>query len=92
MKHTKVDRNGRVLLPAAIRRALGLQEGSELLVTLEDDGRVVLLPPASAWTRVQALFDGAAPPRSVVDELLNERREEARREADGGSRDDLLGA
>lgn len=51
VERTKVDRNGRVLLPAAIRRGLGLREGSELLVTLEEGGRVVLLTPASAWTR-----------------------------------------
>lgn len=92
MTLTRVDQNGRVLLPAAIRRALGLLYGSELLVTLEEDGRVVLTTPATAWTRVQALFNGAAPPRSVVDELLDERREEARREANAGTGNDLLGA
>jgi len=84
VKQQRVNQKAHVLLPAAIRRGLRLREGSELLVTLEEDGRVVLLTPASAWTRVQALFDGAAPPPSVVNELLDERREEARREADGG--------
>ena len=59
VQRTKVDANGRVLIPAAIRRALGLREGSELLVTLEDDGRVVLVTPANAWARVQGMFDGS---------------------------------
>jgi AbrB family transcriptional regulator, stage V sporulation protein T len=86
---TKVDQNGRVLLPAEVRRALGLRQGSELLVTLEDGGRLVLSTPTGAWARLQALYDG--PPAVVVDELLAERRAEAHREAGHGSAD-LLGA
>lgn len=87
-----MDQNGRVLLPAAIRRSLGLRQGSELFVSLNDDGRVVLITPTNAWTRVQALFEAAAPPRSVVDELLEERREEARGEGADGSGDGFFGA
>lgn len=37
--------------------------------------------PGAAWARAQALFDGVAPQRSVVDELLDERRADAAREA-----------
>jgi len=92
VQRTKVDRNGRVLVPAAIRRALGLRDGSELLVTLEPDGRVVLTTPTTAWARVQELAKGAAAGGSVVDELLRERRADAGREDAGGSVDDLLGA
>lgn len=92
MYRTKVDRNGRVLVPAAVRRALGLRDGSELLVTLEGGGRVVLITPATAWARLQDLAKGAAAGQSVVDELLRERRADAQREDGGGSVDDLLGA
>lgn len=91
MQRTKVDENGRILLPAPIRRALGLRQGAELLLTLEEEGRVVLATPANAWTRVQALFDGQARP-SVVDELLAERLAEARREGDDDPVHDQLGA
>lgn len=87
---TKVDQNGRVLVPAAIRRLLGLQTGSELLVTVED-GRVLLVTPTDAWAAVQRLSEGVAPQRSVVESLLDERRAEARREAADGV-DDLRGA
>ncbi|MGI8681135.1 MAG: AbrB/MazE/SpoVT family DNA-binding domain-containing protein [Mycobacteriales bacterium] len=91
MHRTRVDQNGRVLVPASIRRALGLREGSELLVTLEPDGRVALVPHSTAWARVQALTEGVERRGSVVEELLRERRTEARREDASGSVDDLLG-
>lgn len=92
MEHTKVDRNGRVLVPASIRRALGLRDGSELLIGLEPGGRVVLVTPGTAWARVQELGRAASPGGSVVDELLAERRADASREATDGPVDDYVGA
>lgn len=91
MHRTRVDQNGRVLIPAPVRRALGLRNGSELLVTLEQDSRVVLVSPATAWARVQELGTAAKPRGSVVGELLLERRAEARREDTGDAVDDLFG-
>jgi len=80
MVRTTVDQNGRVLVPAAMRRALGLRTGSELMVELDGAGRLVLIAVQDPWARVQALFDEAAGSASVVDELLAERRAEAARE------------
>jgi antitoxin PrlF len=75
-----VGAKGRVVLPAPIRRALGLAEGSELLARVED-GAVVLEPRAVAVGRLQALVRASVPERSeLVGELLAERRAEARRE------------
>jgi AbrB family looped-hinge helix DNA binding protein len=47
MNGTKVamDRAGRIVLPKRIRDALGLEPGVELDL-LEEDGRIVLEPPA----------------------------------------------
>ena len=75
-----VGAKGRVVLPAPIRHALGLAEGSELLARIEG-GAVVLEPRAAAVERLQELVRSAVPKRSqLVDELLAERRAEARRE------------
>ena len=75
-----VGAKGRVVLPAPIRHALGLAEGSELLARVEG-GAVVLEPPAAAVGRLQALVRSSVSERSdLVDELLAERRAEARRE------------
>jgi AbrB family looped-hinge helix DNA binding protein len=67
---------GRVVLPASIRRALGLEQGAELLVRVEGDG-IVLEPRGAALRRLRSFFDGVPPGSSLVDEVLAERRREA---------------
>lgn len=76
----QVGAKGRVVLPAAIRHALGLEEGSELLARLDGDA-IVLEPRTAAVERLQALVRGGRRGRSdLVDELLAERRAESRRD------------
>jgi AbrB family looped-hinge helix DNA binding protein len=75
----KVGPKGRVVVPAPIRRQLGIEEGTELLARIEGDG-IVLEPRTAALRRLQALFAHIPRDVSLVDELLAERREEARRE------------
>jgi AbrB family looped-hinge helix DNA binding protein len=76
----KVGPKGRVVVPAPIRRELGIQEGTELMARVEGEG-IVLEPRSVALRRLQALVREAVPEGvSLVDELIAERREEARRE------------
>jgi len=77
----KVGPKGRVVVPAQIRRELGIEEGTELMARVEGDG-VVLEPRAAALRRLRKLFAHIPRDRSLVDELIAERREEARREAE----------
>ncbi len=75
-----VGAKGRVVLPAPIRRALGLEEGTELLARVEGNA-VVLEPRSAAIGRLQALVRSSVPAQALlVDELLTERRVAARRE------------
>jgi AbrB family looped-hinge helix DNA binding protein len=67
---------GRVVLPASIRRALGLNQGAELLVRVEGDG-IVLEPRGAALRRLRSFFDGVPSGTSLVDEILAERRRDA---------------
>ena len=77
---TKVDRHGRIVIPAEYRRALGLREGDPVMVQL-DDGELRVLTRAQAIRRAQAIVAKYVPPgRSLVDELIAERRAEAARE------------
>lgn len=76
----KVGPKGRVVVPAPIRRELGIEEGTELMARIEGEG-IVLEPPSAAVRRLQALFAHIPRDVSLVDELIAERREEARREA-----------
>ena len=69
---------GRIVVPAPIRKALGFQPGETLVARVEDD-HLVIEKPESVVRRIRARFRGAAD-RSLADELIAERREEARRD------------
>ena len=71
---------GRVVLPASIRRQLGLEEGAELLARVDGDG-IVLEPRGAALRRLRAFFADVPSKTSLADELIAERRRDARREA-----------
>lgn len=77
---TRLDRHGRVVIPAEYRRALGLKEGDEVTVQL-DDGVLRILSKGEAIRRAQDLVTRrTGGERSLVDELVAERRAEAARE------------
>jgi AbrB family looped-hinge helix DNA binding protein len=79
----KVDEVGRVLLPAKVRKELGIEPGTDVLLTCSD-GTIRLETRAQALARARQIARRLAPPgTSVVDEFLAERREEARRETQG---------
>jgi len=69
---------GRLVVPAPIRRALGFQPG-ELLVARVEDGRLVVEKPESVERRIRARFRKSGE-HSLAEELIAERRQEARRE------------
>ncbi|ALE86605.1 AbrB/MazE/SpoVT family DNA-binding domain-containing protein [Pseudonocardia sp. HH130629-09] len=74
-----VNRDGRILIPAQVRRDLGLAAGSALLLSVED-GRVVMESRAQLVARMRREIAEAwqgDPAVSVTDELLAERRAEA---------------
>ena len=77
---TKLDRHGRVVIPAEHRRALCLEEGDAVVVQLEG-AELRILKQEEAIKRVQKMvrkYTGGQ--RSLVDELIAERRAEAARE------------
>ena len=73
---------GRLVIPAAMRRHLGLEPGSVVLLRLEGDA-LRLERQEAALDRLRERYAKAAGGPSVVDELLAERREQARRDAEG---------
>jgi antitoxin PrlF len=72
----RLGKQGRLVIPADIRRALRLSAGDPVHVRL-DGTRIVLERPADAVDEIRALGRGKAPNRSLVDELLTERRAES---------------
>ena len=51
---TKVTRNGQITLPAAVRRAAGIEEGDLVAVTIEGD--TITLVPKRLVDKSQAYF------------------------------------
>lgn len=76
----RVNEEGRVVIPAALRRGLGITAGQELVITRQGGG-LLLRTFDQAVADAQAAFAPfLRPGESVVEELVRERREEARRE------------
>ena len=76
--------DGRVLIPAAFREALGISEG-DILVASIDDGELNLLTRRAAVRRAQAIVRQFVPQGvSLVDELIEDRRREVEREQQNG--------
>lgn len=76
----KLSPNGRILIPLALRRALGVKPGDALVLEVED-GTLRVSTRMARLRAVQALaktFLEGQP--SIVDELIEERRAEAARE------------
>ena len=76
-----IGKQGRLVIPAALRRSLGLHEGDKL-VAREEDGRLVLEKREVIHQRLRARFAHIPKERSIVDELIAERREAAKKEAE----------
>jgi len=71
-----LGRQGRLVIPAEVRTALGLAPGDRLHLHLTGR-RLVLERQQDAATELRGLAASVPPSRSLVDELLAERREAA---------------
>jgi bifunctional DNA-binding transcriptional regulator/antitoxin component of YhaV-PrlF toxin-antitoxin module len=77
---TSVGEGGRVVLPAAYRKALGVNVGDDVVITLEEDA-LRISTVAKTVQRSQAMVKRYVKSRrSLSAELLRERRREARGE------------
>jgi AbrB family looped-hinge helix DNA binding protein len=74
-----MSEGGRIVIPAAFRRALHMNVGDELIIEL-DEGEVRLRTRAEGIRRAKELIAEFKNGTSPVDELIAERRAEAARE------------
>jgi len=70
---------GRIVVPAELRRELGLDEGSTLSATTRG-GRLILEPRSIVLERVRKRFADVPASTSLSRELIADRRDEAKRE------------
>lgn len=77
----RVTQGGRLVLPAAVRRAMKIADGE--VVMLEVHGNVLqLIPLRDQLDAIQAACSKLLSGGNVVDEFIEERRREAAKEQD----------
>jgi AbrB family looped-hinge helix DNA binding protein len=76
----KVNQNGRVVIPASFRKALGINAGDEVVLRMEDDELRITTVKRRLERAQRLVRKYVKPGTSLVDELLAERGREARRE------------
>lgn len=77
---TRINENGRIVIPFRLRRAMGIEPGDALVLTLED-GVLCVEPQRARIRRIQdELQEFARPGAPASDEVVKDRREEAQNE------------
>jgi len=77
---SRINANGRIVIPAEIRKAMGIMAGDEVVMTFED-GILRVEAQRERIRRVQAGLKKLIPADRVLsDEVIADRREEARQE------------
>lgn len=76
----RIGPKGRIVVPSSLRRELGLEEGVSVVMHAAR-GRLVIEPRSRALESLRAVVREAVPAEvSLVDELLDARRADARRD------------
>ncbi len=76
----KINQNGRVVIPAAVRKALGVDIGDELIGQFTDDELRITTMKRRIERAQRHVRKYVKPGVSLVDELIADRRREAARE------------
>ena len=78
---TRLEKSGRILIPATVRRRLGLSEGSQVIVKVEPSGAIEITSRSQALAKAREEIRKYIPDgRGLVDELIQDRRKEAEQE------------
>lgn len=76
----RVNENGRVVIPASFRKALGINIGDEVLLRIEDEELRITTLKRRIKQAQRLVRKHVKPGKSLVDELVADRREAARNE------------
>ena len=77
---TRISQNGRIVIPASFRKALGIDVGDEVVLCLQNDELRITTQQRRIQRAQQRARRYLKRGASLVDELLAERREAAKRE------------
>jgi AbrB family looped-hinge helix DNA binding protein len=76
----RVNENGRVVIPASVRQALGINPGDEVVMRVEDDELRITTMKHGIERAKRLVRRHVKPGTSLVDDLIVERRKAAKRE------------
>lgn len=74
-----VGKQGRIVIPANLRHQLAIESGAQLVAWVED-GRLIMETKDQLWQSVYNACDNIPTETDLAQELINERRIEAKRE------------
>jgi AbrB family looped-hinge helix DNA binding protein len=78
---TRLEKSGRILVPASVRRRLGLSEGSQVVVKLAPSGALEIASRSQALAKVRVEIRQYIPAgRDLAEELIRDRRAEVEHE------------
>jgi AbrB family looped-hinge helix DNA binding protein len=77
---TRVNENGRVVIPASFRKAMGINIGDEVVLRMENNELRILTLKRRIERAQRLVRQHVKPGISLVDELIADRREAAKRE------------
>jgi AbrB family looped-hinge helix DNA binding protein len=84
---TRLEKSGRILIPAVLRRRLGLSEGSVVIMKVDESGALQITSRSQALAKVrQELRKYISAGEDLAEELIRDRREEVEREEEEASR------
>lgn len=76
MEHIQMAHNGRLVVPAPLRHAIGLPKGGKLVARVTEDGALVLEPFDTAVARMRHMVRArmGTDQTHVVEEFLTDRQ------------------
>jgi AbrB family looped-hinge helix DNA binding protein len=84
---TRLEKSGRILIPAALRRHLGLSVGSPVIIKLDESGALEITSRSQALAKVQRELRKYIPKgEDPAAELIRDRLAEVERENKESSR------
>lgn len=72
-----LEYEGRLTLPEAVQERLNLQPGSRLILKIDQNNTLQLVSLGEQVKKLRGILKSKYPERNLVDEIIQERREEA---------------
>ncbi|MES2677706.1 MAG: AbrB/MazE/SpoVT family DNA-binding domain-containing protein [Pseudomonadota bacterium] len=72
---TTINENGRVVIPALIRKELNLQAGDELMISISDEKDIIFHSPKQSLRKLQNIVKSKNK-KNLTDKLIDMRKNE----------------